>query len=257
MPRIFPQTNSNSIFPAPDQRITPGGGSASLNAQAPVATGSATDPSSILTSYTVNGLFTRLTLEDPTTLSRVPDLGARFSTSTQNVFGEEESMTLGDIMQLMLWTEDASPPSTDLVIWAALTVGALSSTSFGILVALENASSVWRVQHAINTGSGWTYTNAAATSGTTRGAILQAVIGTDDSQGRIGAFPIDAAGIPVGTANSESSPSAMTGWTVTPNTLTWGAGWATGSGGSAGTVAKLSPRLILLKRSNIENTTLS
>ena len=163
--------------------------------------------------------------------------------------GASSQATLGDLINIYLYTEDVTP-NTDHILWAALTVGALSASSFGLGVALEAVGGVWRVQYLSNIGAGWVITNALATSGSTVGAVAQVVMGNDDNQGRGNAYPLDGSGNPVGVVTPPTAPIIHNGWlaSVHPDTFTAGAGWATGVGGVADSEARLSARLVLVPR---------
>lgn len=237
------------------------GGGGRLKAQAPVG-GTLIDPGGIVNGgqagVTTSGRFTRLLLQNPATVTDTPEEMARFRIALKDLYGRQRSLVLGDMFQMMLWAEDVTP-AQDRHIFVSCTVGNLSGTSFGIAARLRwvtGAPHRWGISHGINTGASWAWTDeVSATSASTRGLVLQLIIGTDDSQARVNVFPIDAAGLPIGTANSETTPATMTGWTVNPNTIEYGAGWMTGVGGGAGTVG-LSPRVLFVKRANIANTVL-
>jgi hypothetical protein len=223
-----------------------------LRAQQPVGSGTAADPSSILTSYEAAGLYTRLTVENETEVSRIPHLGASFSAPLVDALGAPgAAFTLGDTLQLWLWSEDAEPPA-DVVLWAALTRGALATDSFGAAVMLEAVAGNWRVQHATNNATSWSITNASAVDASTRGGVLQVVVGVSHTNGRVSAYGVDAGGLKVTGVNANTLTGAHNTYGDPLDTISWGAGWATGSGGSAGAVARLSPRLVLVPQAALQ-----
>lgn len=207
------------------------------------------DSNSLVSSAAVVGHETQLTMQADTTVSRLLNLGAYYSTSVLDYLGRNSSINvdLHDLCRLTLWTSDDDPPSADLIIWAALTAGALSSTSMGVGVALEASGTDWKVSHATNAGAGWNFVSGTAVSADTVGAGLQLMLANAQNTARTAAYGLNSAGNPITTTNVSTAPSTNNVGNDF-DTISWGAGWITGDGsGTVGAVAKLGVHCVLIK----------
>jgi hypothetical protein len=221
---------------------TGGSAATTVSAHTPVPAGAtAFDPSSIETSTATSGLYTQVTMEDVATVSRLPNLGDYFSCPAQDNLGTARAFAIRDPILLRLWCQD-SALAVDHVIWAALTVGALSDVAHGWAVGLQYTASGMRALAGYNIGAGWVWTDAGAVEATTVGVEGRIQYSSGASVERVSAMPMTAAGA-VLTANTRVSISAavaiLGGW----DTLSWGCWWATGVGGSEAAVAKFRPVL--------------
>lgn len=181
----------------------------------------------------------RVTTKNANVVSRLPAAMAIWELPLIDLRGRsiDDSIDLdpGELLQLWLWADTTSAP-TDLCIAAGFSAGAVASTTALIGVMLQAGavtSGRWCVHHC--GGTGGAYTAAAADSATTRGAVLQSVMGTAVSQARVNAYPVDATKAPITTATSQTSPGSFSSQS-NYDRLWVGIGWATGTGGTPGVV---------------------
>lgn len=218
------------------------------------ATGTARDPSGVLTSYTTSGLWSRVTLEDPALATGLPDTAVAFSASLKDIFGVTRAYVQGDICRVGIWLEDTSLPD-DTIAGVCLTDGPISATSLGFGVRLRRvvADAAQRCGYVVNGGSAWSVSEASVSSASARGAFATAGARQQGTIQNVGAAPIDAAGLVIATANTGPTPTSMTGWTssVKLDTVTIFCGWGTGTGGSAGSVVRFRPVIPFVRLSEL------
>lgn len=212
------------------------------------------DPSSILSSVSEDQQNIEATLVSPSTVSRTPDLGARWSAPITDLLGVGQAAHAEDLLVPRLWLADNGLPR-DTIVWVVLTDGPLSASSPGVAVGLEWTSTAPRVRHAVNLGSGagWAITAAASGVRYTAGAELQLQRGASSGGGislSMRAHAIDGSGAPVDTVSTATSPTSSTSsghW----DTVSLVVGWATGVGGASGSRVRFSGSLAFLRMADL------
>jgi hypothetical protein len=224
-----------------------------------LAAGTFSDPSSICDgapTVDADGYLV-FAAENPGNASATPHLTAHVSWQLQDLLGHDAELDLDDIFAAWLRTLLNVPP-VDVVLWLAVTHGALGATSPGVAWKLEQhaASGQWQCGYGTNTGSSWTVASAAARSAKTVGALCRLMAGNDDGQARIECEGLDAADEPVTTS---SVPAVNTGNATNGDfdTISLGFGFLTGTGGSAGDItARLDYALLKREQLSVRDRTL-
>lgn len=213
------------------------------------------DPSSILQSVAASGPNLIAVLEDPTTVSTLPNTGVRWSVPIKDVFGDIYSARPNDIVRLRLWLGDNGLPP-DVIVGAALTTGAMSATAVGIGVTLQSGANNTRlIGYSTGSGVAWTNTAAAAGSTSTYGVDLQiGYITSATGQMRYQIHPVDSVGETFLLLNGSPAAAGSNGILGPWDTLTIWAGWRTGAGGSVGSTVIVSSELIVIPVAEIEGT---
>lgn len=234
--RLIPNTQS-TVLSGPF--VSAGG--ATADAFTFTSASALTDTNNIESAYSVSNGFTYITLANPSTVSKYPSTGASFSMPLRDIFGDVKAFYHGDILQMIIWTEDALLPA-DACIGVTLTKGAASSTSYGFGCRLHGNSTGTGnfTSHITNDGSAWSESIGTNANSSARGAKLDLTHRAQNTQYTVQAAPIDATGLVLSNLNTGTVPSTLGSANIYLNldTITVFAGWYSGSGGSAGVVVK-------------------
>ena len=223
----------------PARPILPSIGSTFSAFLAPFAAAPTADPGSIVASSTAPAAGQiSVTLQNPTTVSRIPSAQARWEyTAIKDVLGNligADGIDLDDLVRVVIRAPSIVAP-TDLVISAGLSAGAVNTTNKGICVSMQASAGSWLIHHGVNAGAGWALVAAATADPLTAIGVMQYLLGASNAQARLGAY----------AAAADLSPSAVSN-TATVNAgynsqgdydrMFVGIGFATGAGGSAQTI---------------------